>query len=163
MRSVLKRWFLRRDTEVEDVTHCISHFKRENTHYDLHTHADTEWRAQRDHQRLVFLLLWKPCPQKRQDGWVFIGRTSLFTSEQGLAGRGWARARSTWTVTDPNSPLQLLGRTMHHRSLLPPTLQPQSPRLPSLHALSRCLFSQIVTKGRGRREQYLFTTWWHHL
>lgn len=89
----------------------------------------------------VFLLLLKPCTQKRQDGWIFIGRISLFTSEQGLAGRGWAWARNTWTVTDPHSPLQLLGRTMHHRSLFPPTLQPQSPLLPSLSMYLVCVYS----------------------
>lgn len=75
---------------------------------------------------------------------------SLFNSEQGLAGRGWAQVHSTWTVRDPHSPLQQLGPTMNHRSPFSPNSPvTQSSASISLHVLRPCLFSQIVTKGEA--------------
>lgn len=164
MRSVFKRWFLRTDTEVGDVVQCIFYFKGENTRYDSHTHVDTQWWAERDHQHLVFLLMLKICYTKKE-GWLNIYRENFPLHQR--AGFGQQRLGSISQHLDSyRSPQPTSAAWTHHAPQ-----EPASPYLPvtqssasiSLHALSPCLFSHIVTKGRGRREQYLFTTWWHHL
>lgn len=138
----------------------VSSISREKTHTEIQrfmwTHSE---RPRGSSNTWCFCCCWSLVHKKRGRIAEYLQAViSLFTSEAGF----WAW--STWTVTDPHSPLQLFGRTMHHRRSLPPfSLQPESCSSISLHALSLCLFSQIVTKGRGRRELYLFTTWWHHL
>lgn len=84
--------------------------------------------------------------------WAGFGRQRLGPSSQHLDSYRSPQPTSTaWTHHAPQEPA----------SPYPPATE--SSASISLRALSRCLFSQIVTKGRGRREQYLFTTWWHHL
>ena len=131
------------------------YFKRENKYYNSCT-----LKSQDKPSGVGVFCCWSPA-HKGQNGWALLSRISLFCSEQGLADSLWVRAHSTWTVTDPCSPPPLLGHTMHHRSPIPHD-PPASPSI-SLQTLSPCLFSQIVTKGRGHRVLYLFTTWWHHL
>lgn len=84
------------------------------------------------------------------------------TIEKDLTGISWVLA--CFSVSVPNSPLLMLGHTMHHRSPFPSAAQAIRFRTSvDPNTLCLCLFSGIAPKGLGRRELYLFTMWWHHL
>lgn len=96
---------------------------------------------------------------KKKRGWL-----NIYRQDPPVHQRGRAQACSTWTVTDPHSPLQLLGRTLHHGACVTSSLPPA--RVLCFH-LPACTYLVFIlsnsNKRTGRRELYLFTMWWHHL
>lgn len=113
-----------------------------------------DYRPRGNNNIWCFCCCWSLAPPKRTG-------LKIYMQDLPLHRTGWTRACSTWTVTDPHSPFQLLGCSINHRSLLP--FHSLAWESFSVYALILCLFSQIVTKGRGHWESYHFTTWWHHL
>ncbi len=142
----------------------VAFISREKTHAVIHTLVQTHSEGLRAIiNSLCFGCFWSPVHKKA--GWLNIYRQNFPLNQ--WAGLGQQRLGLISQHLDSyRSPQPTPTTWTHHAPQEPASPYPpatESSTSISLRALSSCLFSQIVTKGRGRWELYLFTTWWHHL